>query len=682
MIEGNHFLPASLDDQLWFESLMGDLSARFINMPAHLVDSAVEDAQRIICEHLGLDRSTLWQQQLDDPETLLLTHLYQVGDTPPIIRTSLPDRAPGSEPGNPIGNRSTIYLRIDGTTAFPWTVGQVQHGLTVVVPSLAELPEEAAIDKEWFARYGTQSTVVVPLSVAGETLGCLSFAMMREQRRWPEGLVRRFQLIGYLLANALARKRAEHELSVNRERLKLATEAAGAGSWILELDSHQVWATRRIRELFEFTPDAALTREDFFLRIHPEDRDRVRTVLQAAVQSGDTFVMEYRVILRDGALRWISSRGRRECTDAGQPQRLMGVSLDITDRKLADEKLHKSFAEIRLLKDRLQAETDYLRAEIKVVEPHSVIKGESQAIRKALYQVRQVAPTDTTVLICGETGVGKELFAEAIHRLSPRNGQVLVKVNCAALPAPLVESELFGREKGAYTGALSHQAGRFDLADRSSIFLDEIAELSPEVQVKLLRVLQEGQFERLGSPKTIKVNARLIAATNRDLAEEVRKGRFRQDLFYRLNVFPIKVPPLRERQDDIPLLIWTFVEEFSSRMGKKITQIPRRSMEALINYPWPGNVRELRNVIERSVIISSGETLRVAQLQEMQVNSQPVTLADTEREHIVRTLEKTMWHIKGPRGAAGLLGLKPSTLYTRMQKLGIPNRRQRDGMRT
>jgi transcriptional regulator with GAF, ATPase, and Fis domain len=254
----------------------------------------------------------------------------------------------------------------------------------------------------------------------------------------------------------------------------------------------------------------------------------------------------------------------------------------------------------------------------------------------------------------------------------------MVNVNCAALPCALVESELFGREKGAFTGALTRQIGRFEVADGSTIFLDEISELSLEVQAKLLRVLQEGQFERLGSPNTIKVNVRVIAATNRDLAEDLRAGRFRKDLYYRLNVFPIRVPPLRERAEDIPMLVWAFLKEFSSRMGKKITQVPRQTMEALQSHPWPGNVRELRNVIEHGAIVTSGDTLRVPMLLDADSGVQPApTLADSERAHILKALEKTGWRIKGPRGAATLLGINPSTLYSRLQKLGIPNRHQK-----
>jgi transcriptional regulator with GAF, ATPase, and Fis domain len=277
----------------------------------------------------------------------------------------------------------------------------------------------------------------------------------------------------------------------------------------------------------------------------------------------------------------------------------------------------------------------------------------------------------------GETGSGKELVAQAIHRLSSRRSHVMVKVNCAALPSGLVESELFGREKGAFTGALTRQAGRFEIADGSTIFLDEIGELSLEVQAKLLRVLEAGEFERLGSPRTIKVDARLIAATNRNLADAIKQGRFREDLYYRLNVFPIRMPPLRERPEDIPLLVWTFLEELNVRMGKKITQVSRTAMEALQRHPWPGNIRELRNVIEHGAIITVGDTLRLPMLDEAAPTAAPPqTLADAEREHILRALERAGWHIKGPKGAAAELGLKPGTLYSRMKKLGIQLRRQ------
>jgi len=328
--------------------------------------------------------------------------------------------------------------------------------------------------------------------------------------------------------------------------------------------------------------------------------------------------------------------------------------------------------EIRLLKERLEAENSYLVEEYKLKHKHEEIIGNSHVIQNVLKHLEQVAPTEANVLILGETGTGKELLAYAIHRLSSRNDRPLVSINCAALTSTLIESELFGREKGAYTGALSKQVGRFEIADGSSIFLDEIGELPLEVQAKLLRVLQSGEFERLGSPKKIKVNVRIIAATNRDLAKAVREGTFREDLFYRLNVFPITMPPLRDRSDDLPLLVWAFVKDFEKSIGRRIEKIPTHSMEAIKRYTWPGNVRELHNVVERAMILESGPVLRIDVPK--RVDSAVVeymTLDDVEKKHILEVLEQTGGRVRGEEGAAERLGLKPTTLESRMKRLGI-----------
>jgi transcriptional regulator with GAF, ATPase, and Fis domain len=400
----------------------------------------------------------------------------------------------------------------------------------------------------------------------------------------------------------------------------------------------------------------------------------VRQVLDGRIA---TYSMEKRYRRKDRSIIWVNLTVSLVRSADGRPRHFISIIEDITERKRAEQALKHSLEEIERLTDRLRAESDYLKAEIRVVQAQNAITGKSAAIQKVLHQVEQVAPTNSAVIIFGETGTGKELLAEAIHRLSPRARNVMVKVNCAALPSGLVESELFGREKGAFTGALARQVGRFEVADGSTLFLDEVGELPADVQVKLLRVLQEGEFERLGSPRTIKVNVRVIAATNRDLADEVRKGRFREDLYYRLNVFPIRMPPLRERPQDIPLLVWDFLADFSTRMGKKITQVPRPTMDALQRYAWPGNVRELRNVIEHGAIITRGETLRIPLLDDSPPGAAPPqTMADAEREHVLKVLERTRWRIKGPTGAAAALGLKPSTLYGRMKKLGIPLRRE------
>lgn len=305
----------------------------------------------------------------------------------------------------------------------------------------------------------------------------------------------------------------------------------------------------------------------------------------------------------------------------------------------------------------------------------------SHRIGEVLARAELVAATKATVLLCGETGTGKEMVASAIHEMSPRSSRAMVRVNCGAIPSTLVESEMFGREKGAYTGALSRQIGRFELADGSTIFLDEVTELPMEVQVKLLRVLQERQFERLGDPKTINVDVRIIAATNQNLEMAVKMGKFREDLYYRLNVFPIEVPPLRERREDIPMLVWSFVDELSASFGKKVEIISREDMDALMEYSWPGNVRELRNVIERAMILMNSPRLSIdiPKATSSSASKELFTLRDIEIQHIHKILEEASWRIRGKSGAAEILGLKPTTLETRMAKLGIvrPNTQKR-----
>jgi transcriptional regulator with GAF, ATPase, and Fis domain len=300
------------------------------------------------------------------------------------------------------------------------------------------------------------------------------------------------------------------------------------------------------------------------------------------------------------------------------------------------------------------------------------IIGQSAVIQRVLAQVQQVAATDATVLLLGETGTGKELFATRIHELSARRAHPMVRVNCAAIPATLVESELFGRERGAFTDAISRQIGRFELADRSTIFLDEIGDLPQDVQVKLLRVIEERQIERLGSPKPISVDTRIIAATHRNLEVRIESGLFRDDLYYRLNVFPIQVPPLRNRVEDIPLLIWRFVEEFSSALKKPIEEISRENMAVLQQYSWPGNIRELRNVVERAMILATTPRLTIVVPTTSAASvAQSAKLVDVEKAHIRSVLESAGWRIRGNNGAADQLGLRPTTLETRMAKLGI-----------
>ena len=328
--------------------------------------------------------------------------------------------------------------------------------------------------------------------------------------------------------------------------------------------------------------------------------------------------------------------------------------------------------EILRLQQELKDENRYLREEVSLATGHDEIVGDSEVMRSVLADAEQVAATDSTALILGETGTGKELVASKIHRLSARSGKPFVSINCGALPGTLIESELFGREKGAYTGALSRQIGRFEIADGSTLFLDEIGELPIEVQPKLLRVLESGEFERLGSSQTIKVDVRVIAATNRDLGEEVRRGNFRSDLFYRINVFPMSVPPLRDRPQDIPALVWHFVRQFEKSMGRRIERVHEQDLEALQAYAWPGNVRELRNAVEKAMIRARSGELRIETPVAFEDGAmESASLEEVERAHILRVLEKVKWRIRGQGGAAELLGLKPTTLESRMQRLGI-----------
>jgi formate hydrogenlyase transcriptional activator len=633
------------------------------------------------------------------------------------------------------------------------------------------------------------------------------------------------------------------------EWLIAATDSAKAYIWHLEIDSGRIWTTDKAKEFFGFSMENELGLESFLNIVHPEDREKLRLTVEEIVRSGADDAAEYSILRPDGSIRWVLSRARSYPASAGQSARLIGVSIDITERrqveqasanrlrferllsdlsarfvkiptdevdseidyglnrileflevdrvgllrslpdkpaylithgayaedvpavptgvelpraiypwaaeKLVDKhevvsfsrlddlppeasvdkqhyaewgirsaldipiitnervvhviainsvkreriwpeelfprlqllgeifvnaierkqvslELNERLREIEKLKQRLERENIYLREEVRLLVEHVGIVGQSLAMKKVLRQAEQVAQTDSTVLLLGETGTGKELLARAIHRMSSRKDRPLVTVNCASLPPTLIESELFGREKGAFTGALTKMVGRFEIADGSTLFLDEIGEIPFELQSKLLRFLEESTFERIGSTKPLHVNVRIIAATNRDLDREVKEGRFRPDLFYRLNVFPILVPPLRERAEDIPLMVRVFVKEFQMRMAKEVESIPKKTMQALQSYSWPGNVRELRNLIEHAMILSNGKTLEVDMPKHAPSGIDATDkLEDMERRHIVGVLEKTGWRIGGKGGAAEVLGLVRTTLNAKIKKLSI-----------
>ncbi len=648
MKTSNDHLQAELEDRLRFETLLAELSARFVNLPPEQVDQEIEKALGRLVEALKADRAGLGRLA-EDSRDFIVTHSFA---------------SPGAE---------AFPLLASLTAEAPLLSRTLLSGQPFVMPRLVDLPAEGEADRQFFASRQILSGVVVPLMVGGRVIGGVGCSLAHGEREWPEPVVRGLRLIADVFANALARQEADRALQESAERMRLAAAAAQIGLWVWDIPHDAIWTSERARLLYGVQLDEAVNFQRFMASLHPEDRTQVETAVQSALRHGGDFREEYRVMYPDGVIRWLHALGSCRLDGHGQPVRMMGASLDITERRDYETRLRNALEEIRRLQEQLQQEIVYLRQEVKFNQGHAHIVGQSPAILRVLAQVEQVAPTASSVLLLGETGTGKELFATAIHELSPRRNRPMVRVNCAAIPAALIESELFGREKGAYTGALARQIGRFEMADGSTILLDEISELPPESQAKLLRVLQEKELQRLGSPKLVKVDVRVIAATNRNLAQAVAEGRFREDLYYRLNVFPITVPPLRERREDIPLLAWAFVEEFSKAMGKSVEAIARSSMQALQHYQWPGNVRELRNVIERAMILANGPTLKidVPGAAAAPVSQRLVTLADAEREHIQRVLEGTGGRIRGAGGAAEILGLKPTTLESRMAKLGL-----------
>ena len=500
-----------------FEELVAELSIQFINLSVERVETAIQDALRRIGEGLDFDSCNFYRIHPDG---------------------TLSDLVSWARPGHP-----PVPLPESAGQSFPWALEAVRAGKVLCFSSLDEIP--SATDQQNFRALGIRSVLTVPISVAGQITGAVTFNTRREQRRWDSETVHRLTVVGAVFGSVLARQKS-------------------------------------------------------------------------------------------------------------------------------DEALRETFAETERLRDQLAAENVYLRREVHDRFGKGHVVGQGAAVQRVLAQVRQVALTDATVLLLGETGTGKELFATQIHELSERRTRAMIRVNCAAIPATLIESELFGREKGAFTGALSRQVGRFELADRSTIFLDEIGDLPLDVQVKLLRVLEERQVERLGSPRPIRIDARIIAATHRNLEQRVAEGTFREDLFYRLNVFPINVPPLRERVEDIPLLVWRFVDEFAKAFGRRLDSIPRENMTALEQYSWPGNIRELRNIVERAVIAAKGPRLTITvPAPTAAAARRSVRLLDVEREHIRGVLERSGWRIRGAGGAADRLGLRPTTLETRMARLGL-----------
>jgi len=642
----------SSDESLRFERLISDLSARFVSIVSDQIDSEIELALEQVREFFQVDRCALLGLS-PDLKRVHITHIAYSEGT---------ERVPGD---------------IELANLFPWLYERlVLQRQPARIDRLEELPERAGRDRSNCIAMGIRSFLNIPLFFEGRVSFLFVLNATREERSWPEEYIPRLRLLGEIFINALERRKADLALRESEARLSLAADAAGAVLWNLDVSSGHIWTTQKAKDFFGFAPDSDMNLESFLGVVHPEDRENLQRIAEVTVQSGSVGSAEYRIVRPDGSIRWILSKGRLSKATSGSAARLMGVSIDITERKQAEEEIRKYCDEISSLKDRLEAENIYFKREVSIQE--KTIIGRSDQIKYVHHRISEVAPMNSTVLINGETGTGKGLVAVAVHEGSLRNDRPMIHVNCAVLPANLIESELFGREKGAFTGAQARQIGRFELAHKGTIFLDEIAELPVELQAKLLRVIENGEFERLGDPHTIKVDVRIIASTNRDLCEEMRKRRFREDLFYRLNVFPITVPPLRERTEDIPLIVDALIGRLNKQLGRRISTVTQEVMRSFQSYHWPGNVRELENIIERAVIMSRGPVLQVAEQLRAVLpptaevrETTPSCMADVERSHIQKTLEALKWKIEGPNGAAHALGLKPSALRSRMEKLNI-----------
>ncbi len=650
----------ALSERLRFEEMLSALSSRFVMASPDRVDAQIAQELETLGKALDVDRVQVFELS-EDGRRMTVSHSFAGEKTP------------------------SLSSEID-LVEMPWVRGCIMASEAVHFADLRDLPAAAAAEKAYLRSHGIRSGVVIPFTAGGAVLGVLTMAMVNRSRQWPQELIRRCGMISEIIANAMVRKHSENALEQSRRFNRLILDSLIYHIAVLDrngivIDVNESWR-RFAAENAAAWPEKIDCGTDYLAicrraadggdPLAGSTLEGLSAVLEGASRE---FTLEY-PFDEPEKKRWFIMR---IIPFSGPKGGAIISRIENTERKLAEIDLRNAFMKIEQLKARLEAETAYLQDEIRLEHDFEGIIGRSPAIQYVLYKVEQVAATDTIVLVLGETGTGKELVCRAIHNNSLRKARPLVKVNCANLPANLIESELFGHERGAFTGAQTRRKGRFELADGGCIFLDEIGELPLDLQGKLLRVLQDGELERLGSSMTLKVDVRVIAATNRNLESQVQAGRFREDLFYRLNVFPITVPPLRERTEDIPVLAQFFMEKTAKHMGKHIEFMPESVRSRLLEYSWPGNVRELKNVIERAVISTTGAKLRLADELLGRRPAAPIengdealkSLQEIETEYILRVLQRTNQRIDGPKGAAAILKINPSTLRSRIRKLGI-----------
>jgi len=687
-----------------FREMLFDLSAQLMSVEPARIGEEIEISLRQAGEFWGLDAMAL--TEASDEGRMREVHTYH---------------APGAGPAPPL----TIGPEV------PYVAERIGSGAAVLVSRLSDLPPEASRDRRYFTKRGIKSALILPCGRDLPETVVLSALSMGRERSWPPEVVKVFGHLGTILTGALERKRVVERIDEMRRFENLLSEVSatyinlprddvekvlsrdferlsrllgnvdrcilyrvGEDKRFSGFEKPFVWCPdedadeiRELDELWSRVPNMFENLQFFFdkwyagehvqwtrLEDLPPEAERVKQLYgRFGVRSGIAIPVSV-AGSTVAALVITTIRAHRSWPEELISRlRLFGeVFANALMRKRNEEEIQHALSEIRQLKERIEADYIYLREEINLPFDFRDIVGKSDALRRILVKAKQVAPTNATVLLLGETGTGKGLIARAIHEASKRKDRPFMQVNCAALNPGLIESELFGHEKGAFTGAAARRTGRFEGAHGTTLFLDEIGDLPPELQPKLLRVLQDGEFERVGGSTTIKTDVRVIAATNRDLEREVEEGRFRRDLWYRLSIFPISIPPLRERLDDIPLFVSAFVKKYGQWMGKEFNMVPLRTIKALHEYSWPGNIRELENLVERAVITSPDGNLQIEVPTGPDASTDTgKTLEEIERGHILKVFEETGWIVEGPNGAALRLGLKPSTLRFRAKKLGI-----------
>ena len=644
-----------------FQSRLAEVSSALLNVTAGNTNEIIADIQAIIGFDYSLDRvDVAWHENA----------LPGFGRT----MTWSPD---GSAPQAP------------KPESFPRAYQLIQQGEIIKFDTLDELPEAARVDRAQYEKFGVVSLLSVPLRIKETVFGAATF-VDHQRRHWDANTVSELQLLAHTITNAAVRQWSAVQIARREKDLARSQKVSKVGSYRLQatrnddesenlLNILNLTMSDQALEIFGIQPQSDPRAQIMAAldQIHPDDRIRVRELWRNTLQAGTEHTIEYRVVRPDGTLVHVQAREQFDGIDDDGVITFFGTYKDITQWVESNQELKVALSEIEKLKDQLQEENVLLKDEVRAAHGFGSIVGESAGLRRVLMSAAQVAPTDVAVLICGETGTGKELIARSIHDLSPRKDKPMVSVNCAALSAELIESELFGHEKGAFTGAQDRRKGRFELADGGTLFLDEIGEMSGELQAKLLRVIQEGEFERLGGTKTLKADVRLIAATNRDLHDAMDTGDFRADLYYRISSFPIDLPPLRDRKEDIPMLAEHLVQKHAKILGKDVQAISARMLRYLQAQDWPGNIRELEGLILRALVSNTDTTLDYVadggELGNVLPDEQPGTsnFLDAQRRHIVEALTRVNWVIEGDKGAARALGLAPSSLRSKMKRLDI-----------